>query len=116
MSNIFSSQTRRDASLRPGPSAKARAFHGQLRDDKEDGAAFPTPSAAVHSRAQAAGRPYLNTAQAAHYLGVGWRKLMRLRVAGTGPVFRRHGRLIVYHPDDLETWSRSRAGGAGADD
>lgn len=56
-------------------------------------------------------RPYLNTAQAAHYLGVGWRKLMRLRVAGEGPRFRRHGRLIVYHPADLEAWSVSMSDG-----
>lgn len=50
-------------------------------------------------------RPFLNTAQAAHYLGIGWRKLMRLRVAGEGPRFRKHGRLILYHRDDLEAWS-----------
>ncbi|MBL9071857.1 MAG: helix-turn-helix domain-containing protein [Sphingopyxis sp.] len=54
-----------------------------------------------------ADRPFLNTAQAAHYLGIGWRKLMRLRVAGEGPDFRRHGRLILYHRDDLEMWSRA---------
>ena len=54
-------------------------------------------------------RPYLNTQQAAHYLGIGWRKLMRLRTAGEGPVFRQHGRLIVYHPHDLDAWSQSTA-------
>lgn len=57
-----------------------------------------------------ASRPFLNTAQAAHYLGIGWRKLMRLRVAGEGPRFRKHGRLIFYHPDDLDAWSRDAAG------
>lgn len=55
----------------------------------------------------ASSRPYLNTAQAAHYLGIGWRKLMRLRVAGQGPRFRRHGRLIYYHSDDLDAWSQA---------
>ncbi|EZP83999.1 hypothetical protein BV97_01192 [Novosphingobium resinovorum] len=55
-------------------------------------------------------RPYLNTAQAAHYLGIGWRKLMRLRVAGEGPCFRKHGRLIFYHPDDLDAWSLGASG------
>ena len=55
------------------------------------------------------GRPYLNTAQAAHYLGIGWRKLQKLRASGKGPRFRRHGRLIYYHPDDLESWSRGTA-------
>ncbi|MCW0199893.1 helix-turn-helix domain-containing protein [Sphingopyxis sp.] len=55
------------------------------------------------------GRPYLNTAQAAHYLGIGARKLQRLRASGEGPRFRRHGRLIYYHPGDLESWSRGTA-------
>lgn len=54
-------------------------------------------------------RPYLNTQQAAHYLGIGWRKLMRLRAAGEGPEYRLHGRLIVYHPRDLEAWSQATA-------
>lgn len=54
-------------------------------------------------------RPYLNTAQAAHYLGIGERKLQKLRVTGEGPRCRYHGRLIFYHPDDLEAWSRATA-------
>ena len=62
------------------------------------------------------GRPYLNTSQAAHHLGIGARKLQKLRAAGKGPLFRRHGRLIYYHPYDLENWSRSTADtGAGRD-
>lgn len=61
-------------------------------------------------------RPYLNTSQAAHFLGIGWRKLQRLRVAGEGPRFRRHGRLIYYHVDDLEIWSRGTADAGGSDD
>lgn len=63
------------------------------------------------SPTNAAVRPYLNTAQAAHYLGIGWRKLMRLRVAGKGPRFRKHGRLIFYHMDDLDAWSLSASRG-----
>lgn len=58
---------------------------------------------------QGAVRPYLNTAQAAHYLGIGERKLQKLRVSGKGPRCRRHGRLIFYHPDDLESWSQATA-------
>lgn len=62
-------------------------------------------------------RPYLNTAQAGHRLGISIRKLEQLRKAGTGPRFRRHGRLVFYHIDDLETWSRGTAdaacGGSG---
>ena len=68
---------------------------------------MPEPSG--RNRAGGLDRPYLNTSQAAHFLGIGWRKLQRLRVAGEGPRFRRHGRLIYYHVDDLETWSRGTA-------
>jgi hypothetical protein len=58
---------------------------------------------------QGAARPYLNTAQAAHYLRIGERKLQKLRVSGKGPRCRHHGRLIFYHPDDLELWSQATA-------
>lgn len=61
-------------------------------------------------------RPYLNTSQAAHFLGIGWRKLQKLRVKGEGPRFRRHGRLIYYHVDDLEIWSRGTAVESAGDD
>lgn len=62
------------------------------------------------ARATGSDRPYLNTAQAAHYLGIGARKLQKLRVSGKGPRCRHHGRLIFYHPDDLESWSQATAG------
>lgn len=55
------------------------------------------------------GSPYLNTAQAAHYLGVSKSYLERLRVRGNGPVARRHATMTHYHIDDLEAWSKSRA-------
>lgn len=53
------------------------------------------------------GRPYLNTRQSAHFLGLSVRTLEQMRSAGTGPRFRRHGRLVFYHVDDLESWSRA---------
>lgn len=52
-------------------------------------------------------RPYLNTRQSAHFLGLSVRTLEQMRSAGTGPRFRRHGRLVFYHVDDLERWSRA---------
>lgn len=60
-------------------------------------------------------RPFLNTQQAAFYLCIGWRKLMRMRTSGHGPAYRRHGRLIFYHIDDLETWSKAMREGGGND-
>jgi len=60
-----------------------------------------------NSRAATArkGSPFLNTAQAAHYLGLSRRTLEDLRRQGNGPPARRHGRLVRYHIADLEAWS-----------
>ncbi|CAN5665342.1 helix-turn-helix domain-containing protein [soil metagenome] len=54
------------------------------------------------------GNPYLNTAQAAHFLGLSARTLQRLRGRREGPIPRRHARMVQYHIDDLLAWSRSR--------
>lgn len=60
------------------------------------------------------GSPYLNTAQAAHYLGVSKGHLEKLRARGDGPFFRRHAAMTQYHIDDLDRWSRSRIKGPNA--
>jgi hypothetical protein len=52
------------------------------------------------------GSPFLNTAQAAHYIGLAERTLETMRGHGQGPAFRRHGRFIRYHIDDLDAWSQ----------
>ncbi len=51
------------------------------------------------------GCPFLNTAQAAYYVGLSRRTLEKMRVTGAGPRFRKHGRYVRYHIDDLDTWS-----------
>ena len=57
------------------------------------------------------GTPFLNTAQAAHYIGLTERTLEIMRKEGRGPAFRRHGRFVRYHIDDLDAWSgQSRTG------
>lgn len=53
------------------------------------------------------GSPFLSTEQAAFYLGLSARKLQQMRRLRTGPIVRRHGRLVRYHIDDLESWSLS---------
>jgi excisionase family DNA binding protein len=58
--------------------------------------------------------PFLNTAQAAHYLGLSPRTLQAMRWAGEGPPHRRHGRLVRYHPDELDDWSKRTRRGAVA--
>ena len=52
------------------------------------------------------GCPFLSTEQAGFYLGLSARKLQEMRAAGTGPSFRRHGRYVRYHIDDLDSWSK----------
>ncbi|WP_157219172.1 helix-turn-helix domain-containing protein [Flavisphingomonas formosensis] len=59
------------------------------------------------------GSPFFTTEQAAFYLGMSARTLQEYRSAGTGPIYRRHSRHIRYHIDDLDAWSRGRAGGGG---
>ena len=51
------------------------------------------------------GSPFLNTDQAAHYVGLSRRTLEKMRTAGGGPRFRKHGRYVRYHIDDLDVWS-----------
>ncbi len=51
---------------------------------------------------------YFNTAEAARYLRLSPRTLQNMRVSGEGPVYRKHGKLVVYHPSDLVAWSESR--------
>jgi len=51
------------------------------------------------------GSPFLTTDQAAHYVGLSRRTLEKMRTAGGGPPFRKHGRYVRYHIDDLDEWS-----------
>ena len=60
------------------------------------------------------GSPFLNTEQAAFYLGLSPRRLQELRSAGEGPRFRRHSRYVRYHIDDLDAWSSETSGGTNA--
>jgi excisionase family DNA binding protein len=69
-----------------------------------------TPMDDEFTRAELAkkGSPFLNTAQAAHYLGISARTLEDMRIADAGPVWRRHGlRHVRYHIDDLDAWSKT---------
>lgn len=63
-------------------------------------------------RADAArkGSPFLNTAQAAYYLGLSERTLREMRGRGDGPPFREHGRQYRYHIDELDAWSLAHKG------
>lgn len=51
------------------------------------------------------GSPFLTTKEAAFYLGLKPHTLVKMRMRGEGPKYRRHGRNVVYHIDDLDAWS-----------
>jgi hypothetical protein len=54
------------------------------------------------------GSPFLNTRQAAHFLGLSHRTLEKMRTDKVGPKYRKHGRIVRYHIDDLTVWSKTR--------
>lgn len=49
--------------------------------------------------------PFLTTPQAAVFIGLSERTLERMRTEGCGPDYRKHGRYVRYHIDDLQAWS-----------
>ena len=53
------------------------------------------------------GSPFLNTAQAAFYIGLSRRTLEKMRLTGDGPRFCKHGRYVRYHINDLDAWSEA---------
>ncbi|MDD4600957.1 MAG: DNA-binding protein, partial [Negativicutes bacterium] len=53
--------------------------------------------------------PFLTTKQAAYYLCLSSRTLEKMRETARGPRFRRHGRYIRYHIDDIPTWSEEHS-------
>ncbi len=61
------------------------------------------------------GSPFLSTQQAAHYIGLSHRTLEKMRTAGVGPIYRKHGRYVRYHINDLDAWSASRSKQSTAD-
>ncbi len=49
--------------------------------------------------------PFLEPADAARYLKLNVNTLRNKRCAGDGPPFRKHGRKVMYHIEDLNRWS-----------
>ena len=52
--------------------------------------------------------PFLTTAEAATYVCLSRRTLEKMRTAGNGPIYRKHGRYVRYHIADLDAWSTAR--------
>jgi hypothetical protein len=51
--------------------------------------------------------PFLNTAEAASWLRLTKNTLEKMRVQGRGPVYRKHGRYVRYHIEDLVDYSQA---------
>lgn len=52
--------------------------------------------------------PFLTTKEAARFLRLKANTLEKMRVWGGGPIYRKHGRFVFYHIDDLNAWSNQR--------
>lgn len=52
-------------------------------------------------------RPFLNTKEAAAWLRLTKNTLEKMRVHGTGPIYRKHGRYVRYHIEDLVDYSKA---------
>lgn len=52
------------------------------------------------------GSGFLVPHEAAIFTRLSLRTLERHRLSGTGPVFIRLGRRVLYHPDDLMAWAQ----------
>lgn len=52
-------------------------------------------------------KPFLNTVEAATWLRLTKNTLEKMRVQGRGPDYRKHGRYVRYHIEDLVEWSKA---------
>lgn len=53
-------------------------------------------------------KPILNAQETAEWLGLSTSTLAKMRLAGSGPIYRKLGRRVVYHREDLEDWIAER--------
>ena len=51
--------------------------------------------------------PFLNTVEAASWLRLTKNTLEKMRVQGRGPAYRKHGRYVRYHIEDLVDFSNA---------
>ena len=62
----------------------------------------------MHFDDQSSPKPmFLNSKQAADYLGLKPNTLAKMRVYGNGPKYRKHGFRVLYALDDLNAWSEA---------
>jgi hypothetical protein len=61
-------------------------------------------------------KPFLNTKEAAAWLRLTKNTLENMRVQGTGPAYRKHGRYVRYHIEDLVDYSNASKRKSTSDD
>ena len=61
-------------------------------------------------------RPFLSTKEAAAWLRLTKNTLEKMRVNGTGPAYRKHGRYVRYHIEDLVDYSNATKRRSTSDD
>lgn len=61
----------------------------------------------AEDRAKEPEPPFLNTAEAAAWLRLTTNTLEKMRVQGRGPLYRKHGRYVRYHIEDLVDYSQA---------
>ena len=61
-------------------------------------------------------KPFLDTRAAAAYLDLKPNTLEKMRVYGGGPEYRKPGRYVRYHIDDLTAWSDLRKRSSTSDE
>ena len=84
----------------------APAFNGVAREHVECKNEINGNGDAINMNDESA--RYLDTREAARFLGLSNRTLDRYRVTGEGPVFHRFGTRIRYAQADLEKWAAAR--------
>ncbi len=52
--------------------------------------------------------PFYTTREAGLFLKLKPNTLEKMRVYGGGPIYRKHGRYVRYHINDLNAWSNQR--------
>lgn len=60
--------------------------------------------------------PFLNTKEAATWLRLTKNTLEKMRVQGTGPHYRKHGRYVRYDIEDLVDYSKANKRKSTSDD
>lgn len=78
---------------------------GQSENAQEDGY---NESDCIRASIARKESPFLVTKEAAFYLRLSSQTLNKMRMQNRGPCFRKHGRYVRYHIDDLENWSKGK--------